>query len=170
MMGHYSQDRPYLASLGALAAIIMIGVLYLLAGGSSGEAESPPEATATAYSRTPTAGVDAATLDFARTLDLLAIRDALGAYYDEYGNFPNSGGEVVTLCEEPGEVGCALTDFDNDLAFDDGTATYWYASDGAAYTLIARVSLEQPDGQTCPDELPATLSDGPVICMTGEGE
>jgi hypothetical protein len=173
MMGQYWQDRTYVASLGVLLAVIVVAGAFVLAGGSSGEAESPLQAGAIATpisSAMPTATVDAATLDFARALDLLAIRDALSAYHEEYGDVPDTGGEVVTLCEEPDDAACALSDFNDELAFDDGVSPYWYASDGATYTLIARAAEEQPSGQSCPSRLPAALSDGPVMCMTGEGE
>lgn len=173
MMGNYTQDRTYLASLGALVAIIVVAGMFALAGGSSGEAESPPGrvATSTTLPRpTPTATVDGATLDFARALDLLAVRQALAAYSGEHGNVPSSGGEVVTLCAHTDDVGCALSDFNETLAFNDGTSPYWYVSDGATYTLVAKASTDQPSGQSCPSALPAALSGGPVMCMTGEGE
>jgi hypothetical protein len=173
MMGQYWQDRSYVTSLGALVAIIVVAGAFVIAGGSSSQADSTPQvvATATSISRaTPAATADAATLDFARALDLLAIKDALSAYHDEHGAVPDTGGEVVTLCEDPSDAGCALSDFDDALRFHDGTSPYWYVSDGATYTLIAMAAEEQPSGQPCPSTLPAALSSGPIMCMSGEGE
>ncbi|MEX2225635.1 MAG: hypothetical protein WEB52_04200 [Dehalococcoidia bacterium] len=119
---------------------------------------------------TATPAADLATLDFARALDLLALRDALTAHYAEHGSFPRTSGGVETLCDDPDDAGCALAEVNDALKFNDGAEPYWYVSDGQTYTLIARASLEQPSGQSCPARLPGPLADGPVMCMFGRGD
>jgi len=172
MMGSY-QDRWYLGSLGALVGIIVAATALLLIGSSSTGAESPAQARATETTlvqATATPAADPATLDFARALDLLAVREALSGYYAEFGAFPSTDGALETLCDRADDAGCALREFNAELSFNDGKTPYWYASDGSLYTLVARAELEQPEGQSCPDELPDGLSSGPVMCMTGEGD
>jgi hypothetical protein len=173
-MGKYA-DRGYLASLAVIAAMVLAGATVLIAGGGASSGAEPPKtavATRTTAPATPTAQptADPVTLDFARALDLGAIRDALAAYRREHGSFPSTGGDVVTLCAATGDVGCGLRAIKQDLRFDDGASPYWYASDGSEYTLIARASLEQPTPQDCPDALPGELQPGPLMCMRGQGE
>ena len=169
-MGELYRDRWYAGSLGALAVLVALGAVLLLAGGSPSSAETTLAAVTPVASATATPAADPATVDFARALDLLAVRDALAAYRNERGSYPDTGGVIETLCAEGGDAGCALSALNDDLATNDGTQPYWYVSDGASYTLVARAELEQPEGQVCPAVLPEALEDGPVMCMTGRGE
>jgi ABC-type transport system substrate-binding protein len=169
MMGPYT-DRWYLGSLGALAGIIVVAAGMLLFAGSSGSAAPAASTAEPTTTATTTVEADPATLDFARALDLLAVREALSAYDVEHGAFPDSSGEIGTLCAQANDPGCALIEFNSGLKFGDGESSYWYASDGSTYTLIARAEMEQPDGQSCPSELPDALTNVPVMCMTGEGD
>lgn len=173
----YYRDYWYVASLAALSLIFAIANVVVIQGGTPAGANSAAVATPTRFVvatpravPTPEPTADPVTADFARTLDLAAARDALGAYHEANGVFPSTNGDVTTLCDDAADAGCALASIDADLSFDDGDDAYWYASDGQTYTLIARAALSQPGEQPCPDNLPAQLASGPVICMTGRGD
>lgn len=173
----YYRDYWYVASLVALSLIFALANVVVIQGGTPAGADSAAVATPTrpavATQRaapTPAPTADPVTADFARTLDLAAARDALGAYYRANGAFPATNGGVTTLCDDAADAGCVLSSMDVELSFDDGDDPYWYASDGRTFTLIARAALSQPGEQPCPENLPAQLASGPVICMTGRGD
>jgi hypothetical protein len=169
-MGRYLRDYWYTGSLLALC-LVFAGIMALRATGSDaspGESAAAPPSTATAPP-TPSA-TDPVTLDFARALDLNAIRDALIAYEARNGAFPSTGGGLTTLCATKNDRGCDLREVNAGVPFSDGPAPYWYASDGRTYTLVARAALPQGDTSMCPDTLPPELSDTPIMCTSGKAD
>jgi hypothetical protein len=172
-----TRDPWYGSSLAALCVILAAGGIFLATRSSDGQTDNAVNATATATAAEPTSRPaatatpvpDPVTFDFARALDLLKVGQTLEAYFDENGAYPESGGEVVTLCEQTGDPGCVLTTIVVDVPFDDGEEPYWYVSDGATFTLIARAALTQEDTSACPDELPDALAALPVMCASGTG-
>ena len=169
-MGRYLRDYWYTGSLLALC-LVFAGVMSLRATGGEaapGESTAAPSPTAT-VPPTPNA-TDPVTLDFARALDLNAIRDALIDYEVRNGAFPSTGGALTTLCATKNDRGCALREVNAGVPFNDGVAPYWYASDGGTYTLVARAALPQGDTSRCPDALPPELSDTPIMCTSGRAD
>jgi hypothetical protein len=169
------KDRWYVASLAALVAILLVATLTLATTGSQGDAQvvaSPTAAPATptrvAPAPTPTPDRAAGALDFGRALDLGRISDALSVYRTRYGAYPYTAGAVTAVCAQGSEAACALFAIDPELPVDDGLSPYWYASDGASYTLVAVAALPQPDTSACPATLPAGVSQ--VMCVRVGGE
>jgi hypothetical protein len=170
----YGKDVWYSASVAALGAIIAVASLLLVTGAGSPDAgaelvtETPPTAEAAVTpGMTQEPEVDDVTRDFARAIDLGSIRDTLHPYRDRFGSFPETGGELTTLCESEADAGCALTAINPRVPFDDGELPYWYVSDGRVFTLVARAALPQANNGACPGDLPPSLEGVPIMCMNG---
>ncbi len=126
---------------------------------------APEQATATMAALTGDAD-----RDVIRLQDLAKIKEALEVYRDEHGGYPNTQGNIQTLCAFIGaDEGCALKEvldpLPEDPLGDPGTNGYWYASNGATYTLYAVREAEQLE--ECPEH-PDHLKDFPsIMCAQG---
>jgi hypothetical protein len=172
-----TRDPWYGSSLAALCVILAAGGLFLATRSSDGDVapDAIVNVTATVVSTpaaaaSPTPVPDPVTFDYARALDLLKVGKALDAYYEQHGTYPDSEGEVTTLCDETGDPGCVLTTVMIDVPFDDGNDPYWYLSDGSTFTLVARSALSQEDTTACPADLPPAITGVPVMCAAGTGD
>ncbi len=109
--------------------------------------------------------------DVTRQQDLQAIAQALEEYRDDNGEYPNSDGNIQSLCVfEDTDVGCELREVLDPLPIDPlgepaSENGYWYASDGDTYTVYAqRESNEVPACPEHPDHLSQFDS---LICVRG---
>jgi len=158
--------------LGTLAVVVVIVAFVISLSRSHNEPTNVvvPPTVAVAATPTPPAAPTptlAQTLEDARrALDLASIGKALDGYAMYFGKFPSTGGAYQTLCAQPTDAGCTVNRYARNLPLSDGTYSYWYASDGRSYTLLARVSVP-PSSDGCPAGLPDTLRDTPVYCLTG---
>lgn len=111
--------------------------------------------------------------DATRRLDLEALRKALDEYREEHGSYPETSGNIQSLCVyRELDAGCNLEDsleppLPEDPLGDPLTNGYWYMSDGDSFVLIA-----QQEASTAPPEAacPATPADRdfPVFyCVAG---
>jgi len=102
-------------------------------------------------------GAVAEVLDQTRKDDLEQIAAALEKYYDKKKEYPNSGGNLQTVCTyQEIDAGCKLKDYIDPIPGDprgeSGTNGYWYNSDGKSYMLIAEMDLpENATPQDCPE-------------------
>jgi 4-amino-4-deoxy-L-arabinose transferase-like glycosyltransferase len=117
---------------------------------------------------------DPAQRDRQRRNDLENIKHALEQYYDDKGSYPNTGGQMQTLCGYVQlDVGCALRQFldpiPNDPAGDPLVNGYWYASDGQSFGLFAlQETTIDPAATDCPFYSEATLGNKQVgFCVSG---
>lgn len=167
------RDPLYAGSVAALVVVAVIAAsLMLFSGESSAEPQAvvtpsptntvaPPQATPT---RTATPSYGDILADTQRLLELAKVRDALASYFDENESYPSTGGEFETVCEEAIDSGCALREVDSDVPSGFQDEPFWYQSDGASYTLFARVAVAQAESN-CPDEIPPALEGGNVACI-----
>ena len=109
--------------------------------------------------------------DTARVLDLDAIRDALEQYRQEQGEYPDSGGNVQTLCVFPEfDKGCELKDVLDPLPIDPlgepiTENGYWYSGTGDEYAVFAQ--RESDLFPECPEH-PAFLRQfDTILCVQG---
>jgi hypothetical protein len=127
--------------------------------------ESPEQETATA--EIAAGGEDR---DQQRQLDLTELQDALEEYFGDEGEYPDTDGNIQTLCVfEEVDIGCALKDvidpIPSDPLGDAATNGYFYQSDGDAYTLYAiRESELLPACDEHPQHLAAFDS---ILCLRG---
>jgi hypothetical protein len=125
----------------------------------------PAQATATRE-----ALVGGAERDVTRVQDLATIKEALEEYRDENGSFPDTQGNIQTLCAFTGaDKGCdleeVLSPLPEDPLGDPAANGYWYASTATRYTLYAQRESEQFDA--C-HEHPAHLkSVDSILCAEG---
>jgi hypothetical protein len=125
---------------------------------------SPDEATAMFVAASGDEGRDAT-----RQQDFAALQAALEQYRDEHGEYPNSDGNIQTLCAfTEADVGCALQEVLDPLPvgpLGDPARAYWYASTGDTYTIYAqRESDALPECEEHPDHLEVLDS---VMCIRG---
>ncbi len=110
------------------------------------------------------------TRDAIRLEDLAEIGLALTAYREENGSFPDTGGNIQTLCAfRDSDAGCELEDLLSPLPEDPlgepGRNGYWYASTGLAFTLYAqRESDASPPCEQHPQHLQEFDS---LLCIEG---
>jgi hypothetical protein len=81
--------------------------------------------------------------DQTRQQDLTAIQQALEQYRLDHNGYPDSQGNVQTLCVfKEFDLGCKLEPLLNPLPVDplgeQTTNGYWYTSDGTTYTVYAQ--------------------------------
>ena len=123
-------DLRWILPIGALAAIIFAIIFLELCGREDvDEAVTAPDPVDTATAQTPIAtdtpgpsatpggatatGVSEAggdQRDATRQQDLAAIASALAQYQTDNGSFPNSNGDVQSLCAFEVDAGCELQD------------------------------------------------------------
>jgi hypothetical protein len=158
------RDPWYAGALAALAAIVAVAALAVVIGARSSATPRQPQASPAPPQ--PTVDATAATLDYARGVDLGAIAGALGAYRLKHGAYPDTGGKLTVLCGEAGEEpGCALIEVNAELPLYRSGEPYRYASDGRSYTIVSPAAQPAQDMSACPDDLPASLT--PAICLHG---
>lgn len=117
---------------------------------------------------------DPAERDRQRRNDLESIRQALEQYYDDKGSYPNTGGQMQTLCGYVKlDAGCALRDFldpiPNDPVGEPLVNGYWYASDGQRFGLFAlQETTIDPAATNCAFYSEAALGNKQVgFCVSG---
>jgi len=112
-----------------------------------GPSPTPGGATETPTGEAPAGDPDQR--DAVRAQDLVAIQQALEQFRSDEGEYPNTNGNIQTLCVfEDSDAGCALQDIlsplPQDPLGDPAMNGYFYASDGATYTLYATREGDQP--------------------------
>jgi hypothetical protein len=119
---------------------------------------------------TPTPDREALGRDAVRKEHVAQIAAGLEDYFVAHGTYPDSGGNVQSLCAyENTDAGCKLQEFiDRALLRDPlGPYTYQYVSDGARWTLFAEIEAIQP-GDRCTDPLANRLPHPErTYCLTG---
>lgn len=173
------RNPRYWLPIFVLVAVIVVSTAFALVedGNDATLVTNPPASAietpaAAAASPTPAPAPDLYQVwyDARRALELGKLHDALIAYKTRFGAYPSTGGAAQTICAKPSDAGCALSNVATDLSYTDGEFPYWYASDGATYyKLISKAEIAGDTGQ-CPDDLPAELAGGPVICLDGTGD
>ena len=134
---------------------------------SPGPSPTPAPAAATATQEALLAGAER---DLTRRQDLAAIQQALERYRQERGRYPDTGGNIQTLCAFADvDAGCDLEETLSPLPQDPlgnpGTNGYWYAATGARYTIYARRESERlPACPEHPDHLREIAS---LLCVQG---
>lgn len=109
--------------------------------------------------------------DRTRQDDLATIQQALADYRDENGEYPDTGGNVQSLCVfEDTDAGCALLEVLDPIPRDPlgepaSENGYWYASDGRSYTVYAQRESEALPA--CPDHPPHLQDFESLLCVTG---
>ena len=111
--------------------------------------------------------------DAQRARDLRAVQQALEQYFAENNTYPDTAGNVQTLCAfEEFDQGCALLEVAPDLPAvdplgDPANNGYWYASTGSRYIVYAiRESELFPACEEHPDHLKEIES---LMCVQGPG-
>ena len=141
------------------------------AGVPSGELGSAPLARDIAIP-TPTPELEAiARRDDQRRQDLSTIAAALQEYYVLNGTYPLAAG-LQSFCRYQNlDAGCQVIEVLDPLPQDPSPpGTYWYRSDGTAFTLLAKT--EGPAGaSSCPEPLPDPFPDADTTyCVQGSPE
>jgi hypothetical protein len=133
-----------------------------------------PTSTPGGATETPTAGGAPAgsedERDAQRQQDVAAIQQALELYRSNEGEYPNTNGNIQTLCVfEDSDAGCDLLDIldpiPQDPLGDPAANGYFYASDGETFTLWAT-----REGETLPEcgEHPEHLANiDSLYCVRG---
>jgi hypothetical protein len=107
--------------------------------------------------------------DQQRQLDLADIQDALEAYFEDEDEYPNTNGNIQTVCVFEQDIGCALTDVIDPIPSDPlgepAENGYFYQSDGETYVLYAiRESELLPECDEHPEHLAGFDS---IMCLRG---
>lgn len=134
-----------------------------------------PVAAATA---TPSSEADAVAHDTQRLRDLFVLQVALDRYRDRFSEFPNSNGQVQTMCAyKELDKGCSLTkvlDKGNEAVLTDPLGEplvngYWYASDGESYSIwMLREGPANPGDPICREVTPHLGNGRPMFCITAD--
>jgi Type II secretion system (T2SS), protein G len=127
----------------------------------------------TAEAPTPTTGSDGepgeGERDVTRQQDLAAIASALAEYRTDSGSYPDSNGDVQSLCAFDVDAGCELSEvldpIPEDPLGDPGTNGYWYASDGDTFTAWAQRESDQ--GEECDNHPDHLSSFDSLFCVAG---
>jgi hypothetical protein len=179
-------DLRWILPIGALAAIVFAIIFLELCGREDiDEAVTAPDPVDTATAQTPvtpgpspTGGEATPTVisepgedqrDATRQQELAVIASALTQYRTESGSFPNTNGDVQSLCAFEVDAGCDLEEVLNpvpaDPLGDPGTNGYWYQSDGNTYTVWAQRETDQ--GEECAEHPDHLSNFDSVFCVTG---
>jgi len=194
------RPRTQLALLGGLLGIIVLAILITdlatggdteptLALGSSIEVTPgartvivptlAPVATPTpvpAATPTPSSEADALARDAQRLEELTLLKAALAEYRDRFDEYPNTTGNVQTMCNyKDVDKGCDLMkvlDKDEEGILEDPLGEplangYWYASDGESYTIwMLREGPGNPGDPVCPEVTPHLKDKKALFCIT----
>jgi hypothetical protein len=123
--------------------------------------------TATATREAPIGGGER---DIARVQDLADLQEALEQYREEHGSYPDSGGNIQTLCAfTEFDAGCELEEvlspLPQDPLGDQVNNGYWYTSIGSRFAVFAQRESEQ--FEEC-SEHPDFLRDfDSLLCVQG---
>ena len=91
--------------------------------------------------------------DQIRREDLEAVRAALDLYAQENGEYPNTDGQVQTLCAYTTlDIGCGLTATPIDPLGSPIRNGYWLRTDGQSYVVIALQEVPLDEPSACPDD------------------
>ena len=200
LKGRLGQPRVHLVLMAGLVAATVLAIITTdLATG--GDAEPPPSLGSsietTARTRvatiptlapvetpppvilatsTPSTKADALARDAERLSDLEMLQDALAEYRDRFDEYPNSDGQIQTLCAyEDLDKGCDLEEVldekDKDVLVDPlGEPLvngYWYVSDGKTYTIWTRREGPASAGDpVCREAAPHLKDIGSLFCVT----
>ena len=141
--------------------------------GAPGDTATPgpsPTEEPGAPTDTPEPGGGEEERDATRQDDLTSLAFGLEAYRQENDAYPTTDGNVQSLCVFPGDAACALEDILGDLPNDPlgepaSENGYWYASDGATYTVWAQ--RETDTVPECPDHPSHLERFDSVLCAQG---
>jgi hypothetical protein len=120
----------------------------------------------------PVQGLTADERDRIRRNDLETLRQALERYAVETGGYPDTGGQVQSLCVyQELDAGCALAvalpELPSDPLGSSADDGYWYASDGTSFVLIAQQEEMQREQTQCPDDVVRSLAGEAHYCVQG---
>ena len=194
------RPRTQLALLGGLLGIIVLAILITdlatggdteptLALGSSIEVTPgartvivptlAPVETPTpvpAATPTPSSEADALARDAQRLEELTLLNAALAKYRDRFDEYPNTTGNVQTMCNyKDVDKGCDLKkvlDKGQEGILEDPLGEplangYWYASDGKSYTIwMLREGPGNPGDPVCPEANPHLKDKKTLFCVT----
>lgn len=166
----------------ALATVVLIIIFVQLCGSEDVEPRAQgngaPILTATPFTPgpSPTPGPTATpdpsgpARDLTRRVDLATIEAALAEYRQENGGYPNTNGNIQTLCAfVEVDEGCALREVLDPVPGDPlGNPSgngYWYASDGQSYIVYAQRESEQT--AECPDHPVHLGAFASLLCVQG---
>lgn len=119
---------------------------------------------------TPTILPGADERDATRAKDLAAIRAALEQYRREHGGYPDTGGQVQSLCSFAEiDAGCELSDVLDPLPQDPlgnpAVHGYWYAATAAEFRLYAQRETDALPGCPKPPEHLSNIDS--LSCVSG---
>lgn len=184
-------DLRAVLAVAALAIVVLVIIFVQLCGrddveplaqsdGPNVEGPTEPPVVTVTPGPTPTPGPPTETpapepggeeRDVTRMQDLQAIEDALAEFRDENGSYPDTGGNVQSLCVfEDSDIGCELQDVLDPLPVDPlgepiSENGYWYASDGDEFTVFAQRESDQfPACANHPDHLAHFDT---ILCVQG---
>ncbi len=190
------QGRVQFVLLGTLLVVVAVAIILTdLATGGDAEPPAllgenialtpgavvfptlPPLPTATPFV-TPTlsSGADAQERDALRVREMSLLQIALAAYFDRFGEYPNTQGQTQSLCVfEELDKGCELKrvldegqeELLQDPLGDPLANGYWYVSDGGTYTIwMLRESEGSSSEFACSEASPFLLDKGALFCLT----
>lgn len=108
--------------------------------------------------------------DVTRQQDLDRIAQALEEYREENDSYPDTGGQVQSLCVFEADAGCELAEFLDAIPFDPmgepiSENGYWYSSTGDTYSVYAQRESDQvPE---CPDHPGHLEGIDSLMCVQG---
>jgi len=135
----------------------------------------PPNTPTPTAGPTAVSGPVAEARDQTRKDDLQRMAAALEKYYDKKKEYPNTGGNLQTVCTyQEIDAYCKMKDFIDpipaDPRGDPGANGYWYNSDGKSYTLIAEMELPaNATPQSCTEDTVKNLKQAKtyLYCLSG---
>jgi hypothetical protein len=128
---------------------------------------------------TPSSEADALARDAQRLEDLAMLPEALTEYKDRFDEYPDSNGQVQTLCAyKELDRGCDLKkvlDEEEEHILEDPLGEplangYWYMSDGKSYTIwTLREGPANPGDPVCAEVVPHLKDKGALFCIAAGG-
>lgn len=133
---------------------------------TEGVAEPPADVTP---EPTVVSAEGAAERDATRQQDFIVIAGALEQYKQEYGAYPDTGGQVQSFCVYPDDAGCALEEvldpIPQDPLGDPGANGYWYAATKNEYRVYSK--RETDTIPLCPEHPPHLGGFDSIYCVIG---
>ncbi len=122
----------------------------------------------------PTPDASAQTRNTQRQQDLMKMAEAFLKYANDHdGSFPDTKGNIQSVCVYPEDLGCAIQQYldpipkDPKEPKDQGSDIYWMSSTGRVLTLYAVNEGSTTDAQQCPAQRAehlANVKDG-LFCV-----
>lgn len=133
-----------------------------------------PTATPRPPTATPPPAPGARERDTERRQHLAVVADALQAYFDDNGSFPQTGNNAQSLCVFPElDAGCELREYapNGELPRNPRGEPYQYRSvDGASWIVFSELEEEIPADERCLDPVAELFPRrDQLICVTGGG-